>query len=154
VPSQNYIKRLLDSSLCLRPHRTTSFPLEGFSWNLILVYFSKTVNKIQVPLNSVKNSRYITGRPMNISDHISLNSSYTEILFTPNCRENQDTYFVYNNVFRKSCHLWDNVEKYCTAGKAIDDNILQRMRVACRITKTNIDTHSEYVTLINFIRKK
>jgi hypothetical protein len=25
--------------------------------------------------------------------------------------------------FRKSCHLWDNVEKYSTAGQAIDDNV-------------------------------
>ena len=25
--------------------------------------------------------------------------------------------------FRKSCQLWENVEKYCTAGKATDDNI-------------------------------
>ena len=24
--------------------------------------------------------------------------------------------------FRKSCRLWDNVEKYCTAGQATDDN--------------------------------
>jgi len=25
-------------------------------------------------------------------------------------------------VFRKWCHLWDNVEKYCGAGQATDDN--------------------------------
>ena len=25
--------------------------------------------------------------------------------------------------FRKSCRLWDNVEKYCTAGQATDDNM-------------------------------
>jgi hypothetical protein len=25
-------------------------------------------------------------------------------------------------IFRKSYHLWDNVEKYCRAGQAIDDN--------------------------------
>ena len=25
--------------------------------------------------------------------------------------------------FLKSCRLWDNVEKYCRAGKATDDNI-------------------------------
>jgi len=25
--------------------------------------------------------------------------------------------------FRKSCRLWDNVQKYCTAGQATDDPI-------------------------------
>ena len=25
--------------------------------------------------------------------------------------------------FRKSCRLWDNVEKYCTAGQGTDDNM-------------------------------
>jgi len=25
--------------------------------------------------------------------------------------------------FRKSCRLWDNVEKYCRAGQAADDNM-------------------------------
>jgi len=24
---------------------------------------------------------------------------------------------------KKSCHLWDNVEKYCRAGQATDDNM-------------------------------
>jgi hypothetical protein len=45
---------------------------------------------------------------------------------------------------RKSCSLWHNVEKYGTAGQATDDNIIQRMRFACWITKAT-DTHSEYV---------
>jgi len=36
------------------------------------------------------------------------------------CRENPNTHFVFNNFFffRKSYGLWDNVEKYCTAGQA------------------------------------
>jgi len=28
-----------------------------------------------------------------------------------NCRENQNTHFVFSNVFLKSCRLWDNVGK-------------------------------------------
>ena len=35
---------------------------------------------------------------------------------------------MFNNVFRKSCHLWDNVEKYDTDGETTDDNITRRMR--------------------------
>jgi len=29
---------------------------------------------------------------------------------------------MFNNIFfRKSCRLWDNVEKYCRAGQATDE---------------------------------
>jgi hypothetical protein len=53
VLSQNLKKRLLASSclsvsLSVLPHGTTRVPLEGFSWNLMFVDFSKTVEKIQI----------------------------------------------------------------------------------------------------------
>ena len=51
--------------------------------------------------------------------------------------------------FRKSHHLYDNVEKYGRDGHARDDNIIRRMRFACWITKAT-DTPSEYVILIAF----
>jgi hypothetical protein len=50
---------------------------------------------------------------------------------------------------RKSCRLWDNVEKYGTARQTTDDNIIRRMRLACWITKAT-GTQSEYVILITF----
>jgi len=28
------------------------------------------------------------------------------------------------SLFRKSCLLWNNVESYCTAGQATDDNMV------------------------------
>ena len=38
--------------------------------------------------------------------------------------DNQNAHFVFSNFFfRKSCHLWDNVEKYCRDGQATDDNM-------------------------------
>jgi hypothetical protein len=37
-------------------------------------------------------------------------------------RENQNTFFKLNKIFRKSCRLWGNVEKYCRAGQATYDN--------------------------------
>jgi hypothetical protein len=55
--------------------------------------------------------------------------------------------------FRKSCRLWDNVEKYGRARQATGDNIIRRMRFACWITKAT-DTHSEYVILIAFPRQQ
>jgi hypothetical protein len=39
------------------------------------------------------------------------------------CRENQNTHFIFNNFFKKSCRLWDNVEKYGRAGETIDDKM-------------------------------
>jgi len=39
------------------------------------------------------------------------------------CGENQNTNFVLNNVFPKNVPLWGNVEKYCTAGMARDDQM-------------------------------
>jgi hypothetical protein len=27
------------------------------------------------------------------------------------CRENYNVHFMFNNIFFKQCHLWDNVEK-------------------------------------------
>jgi len=40
-------------------------------------------------------------------------------------RENQNTYFTFNNFPPplKSCRIWVNVEEYCRAGKATDDNM-------------------------------
>jgi hypothetical protein len=48
----------------------------------------------------------------------------------------------------KSCNWWDNVEKYCRAGQATDDNVLCHMGFAWMTKATN--THSEYLILIAF----
>ena len=60
----------------------------------------------------------------------------------------QNIHFMFNYfLFRKSCRLWDNVEKYCTAGQATDDNIIRRMRIACW-TNNVTNARSEYITLV------
>jgi hypothetical protein len=43
------------------------------------------------------------------------------------CTENQNTHFMFSNIFRTYRRLWDNVEKYCRAGKTTDDNITRGM---------------------------
>jgi hypothetical protein len=50
---------------------------------------------------------------------------------------------------RKSCRLWNNLEKQSTVGQPTDDNITRRMRFACWIPKAT-DTHTEYEILIAF----
>jgi hypothetical protein len=54
---------------------------------------------------------------------------------------------------RKSCRLWDKVEKYCTAGQTTDDNIIGHTWFACWITKA-IDTDSEYTIFIASSRQR
>ena len=40
------------------------------------------------------------------------------------CTENKNTHFMFSNIFSpKSCRLWDNVEKYCTARQATDGDM-------------------------------
>jgi hypothetical protein len=68
-------------------------------------------------------------------------------------RENKTHILCSTIFFRKSCRLWDNVEKYGRAGQATDDNIIRRMRFACWITKAT-NTYSEYVILIAFPRQQ
>ena len=62
------------------------------------------------------------------------------------CRENQNSYFMFNNFFQKSCLLWYSVEKYDAVRQPTHGNIIRPMRIACWITKAT-DTHSEYVTI-------
>ena len=69
------------------------------------------------------------------------------------CGENYNKFYVQWIFFRKPFSLWDNVQKYGTAGQATDDNIIQRMPIVCWITKST-DTCWEYVILIAFPRKQ
>jgi len=45
--------------------------------------------------------------------------------------------------FRKSCPMWDNVEKSCTGTQTTNDNVIWRMRIECWIHKAT-KTYSEY----------
>jgi len=60
-------------SVCMEQlgsHRT------GFAWNLIfLCMFRKSVEKIQLPIQSDNNNRYCTCRPIYMFDYVSLSSS-------------------------------------------------------------------------------
>ena len=88
-----------------------------------LSVFRKYVEEIEVSLKSDKNNGYFTWRPFYICYHISLNSSENEKCSDRLCRENQNIYFTFNNFYQTSCPMWGNVEKYCRAEQATDDNI-------------------------------
>jgi hypothetical protein len=53
------------------------------------------------------------------------------------CRENQNSHFTFSNFFRKSWHLWDNVEKDDGARGATDDNTARCMLVHYGYTRAS-----------------
>jgi hypothetical protein len=85
--------------------------------------FQKSVEKIQVQWKSEKNEGYFTWGAITF-----LITSCSFLLRIKNfsdksCRETQNTLCIFNNIFRKSYHLWDNVVKSCIARQATDDNM-------------------------------
>jgi len=52
-----------------------------------------------------------------------LTQFFLELEMFQNIGEIQNTHFRFKIVFRKSCPLWDNMEKYCRARQATDDNM-------------------------------
>jgi hypothetical protein len=79
---------------------------------------------------------------------------FTSFLFRMTCFSCREIKTILCSIrrFRKSCRLWDNVEKCYTAGQATDDTITRRMRVARWITKAS-DTLSEYAVHIALPRQ-
>jgi len=50
------------------------------------------------------------------------------------------THFMFHNfLFRKSCLLWDKMEKYVRARQATSDNIIRCMRSSCWMTKAGTE---------------
>jgi hypothetical protein len=71
--------------------------------------------------SSLKN---LTRKPVYMYDSISFNSPQNEKCFTQHFREKKNTRFTFNSVFfRKSCRLWDNVEKFGTPRQVTDDKL-------------------------------
>ena len=107
------------------PVRMQHFGFHRTEFNEIgnLIIFGKSVEKIQDSLKYDKSNGYFTRRYtfMVVSSSVLLrmrNFSYKL------CRENQNTHFIFNFFPRKSFCLRDNVEKYCRAEQATDDDIV------------------------------
>jgi len=60
---------------------------------------------------------------------------------------------MFNNFFKKSCILRDNVKKYGTHRQATVDTAVRYMRFVCWVNKAS-DKRPEYVTLIAFSRQQ
>ena len=88
----------------------------GFHEICYFSIFRKSVKKIDVSLKSDDNGT------AHKDQHIFL-ISCSVLLRMRNVshkshKEIRNTHFVFKNFFRKSWHLWDNVEKFCRAGEA------------------------------------
>ena len=106
----------------------------------------KYVEKIQVSLKSYKNSGHFHMMTnTNVWSHLAHVFFECEN-FRTKIVEKIKIHILCSVTFflRKPCRLWDNVEKYGTAGQATDYNIVWHMRVACWIPKAT-NTPSEYV---------
>jgi hypothetical protein len=148
-------KRVLASScLSVRPSAWNSTPAtRSFTKFHIWVFFESLPRKFKFDQNLTR----ITG--ILHEDVFTFIIIFRRILLWmrnvsgKRCRENQNTYFRLNNFSRKSCCLWNNVEKYGRAELATNENITRRMCFACWTTRAT-DTGSEYVILIAFDCKK
>jgi hypothetical protein len=176
---KNCEKRLLASScLPVRPSEWNNSAPTGRVFMKFCMSFSN--EKIQVSLKSDKKNECFTWRPMYIYDNTGYTQKNGAVsLYSPLKPHHSFVYTLYIaeffleweifqtkvvekikihilcsiTFFRKSCRLWDYVEKYGTARQATDDNIIRRMRFACWVTKAAY-THSKYVILIAFPRQQ
>ena len=125
-----------------------------FHYILYFKILGKSVEKIQDSSKSDKNNGYFAWTPIYIYDNISHSSSKNEKRFKQNFYRKSKHPFRFNNFFpRKPWHLWDNAEKFGTAGQATYDNIMRCMCFACWINEVR-DRHSEYVIVIAFSQQE
>jgi hypothetical protein len=109
--------------LSVRLHRTTGLSLDGFSYNLIFDYFSTICeeNSSFIKIWQEYGLLYVKTKV-----HIWLylvNFFLEREMFWTKVVEKIKTDILYSILFfRKSCHLWDNVEKYSTARQTTNNN--------------------------------
>jgi hypothetical protein len=86
-------------------------------------YFSKSAENIQVSFKSDKNNVTLHADQYTFFFIISRSVLRMRNVSDKRFTEKQNTHSMSNNVFRKSCRLSDNVEKYCRAKLATDDSM-------------------------------
>jgi hypothetical protein len=91
--------------------------------------FRKCVQKFQIALKSDKNKGSFAWRPI-CTFYVSRSFllRMRNVSGKKSRRESQNTCLILSSIFRNSCRLWQNVEKYCGAGHITYDNMA---RVHC-----------------------
>jgi hypothetical protein len=107
------VSLIMSVRLSIHPHGTVRLPLDGFSWNLSLNFFSKSCRENASFINLDKNNGYVTWRPMCVCMIVSRLIPLRMRMFHTKVVEKIKTHILCSiTCFWKSCHLWDNVEKY------------------------------------------
>jgi hypothetical protein len=135
-------------SVCpsVHPHGTTRLPLDGSLWNLIFEYYLKICWE-NLSLIKIWQDWLVLYAKTNAHFWSYLTHFVEWEMFHTTVAEKVKTHILWLVtffLFLNFCSLWDNVEKYCRARQATDDNIIRCVRIACCISKA-ADTHSEYV---------
>jgi hypothetical protein len=93
--------------------------------NFISEYFPNTVKKIKISLNKTRMTATLLEDQYTFTAHFLLKWN----MFQKSGRECQNTHLMSNNfVFRKLCRLWGNAKKYCSSGRAVDDNMAHALQ--------------------------
>ena len=116
------ISFVISVSPAVCPHGTTQLPLDDCHEILHLNIVQKYIQKFPVSLKSDKNNRYFTWRPLYIYDHFAQFLEW-KIFQTTVIQKIQTHILCGLFFFFNRCRSWDNVEKYCRAGQATDDNM-------------------------------
>ena len=100
-------------SVCLYVRPSVRMEQLGFHWTDLrkiwyLSILRKSVQKIQVPLQSDKNNRYLHE---DISEHISQNFLRMRNISLQSCREKQNTHFTFNIFFFENLTVYEIIWK-------------------------------------------
>ena len=117
---QNYERRLLASVMSVRPSAWNNSPPTGriflkFWYSRI---FRKSVDKIQVSLNSDTNTEYFTVRLISI--FYLFRQSIIKVRLVPGeILEKNETHFLSGNIFFETRAFYEKVEKYYTGTESL-----------------------------------
>jgi hypothetical protein len=120
---------------CVMCAGTTRLPMDGFLWNSIFKCFSKKCRESSNLINIWQKQLMLYMKTEAYWWQYLAEFFWERKVFqTKEVQNIKNTHFVFSNfISQKLCSLLDNVETYCTAELATDENRIWRMRIACWI---------------------
>jgi hypothetical protein len=87
------------------------------------VLYCYPVENFKVSLKSDKNNGHFWWRHVHLSQHLTELFLEWDLLQIKVVEQIKSTFYIEQLLSRRSCCLWDNVENYCRAGQAVDENM-------------------------------
>jgi len=129
-------------SVSVRPHRTTRFPLDGFSWNLIFEYFSKICqeNTSFIKIWQLERVRY--------TKNITCFGSYlARLLLEWEFRQNSTKLFFPSNIVPFVRQYGKILQSRAGHGFFLTIWLMPTSQCVPKPTQTHTHTHLEFVIL-------